>query len=284
MPFSLSLSGGGCRAAAHIGVLKALEEHSLSPIAVSGTSAGAIVAALWALGYSAEELLYISHNIAKSGGSLLDIDTFKIIYTALSLPARQRSSLSGILRGKKLYALLKKLCKGADISEVTLPLFIAATDLISGKTVCYSNSPQKRRLPNTIWKAKIPLCDAVYSSCCLPAVFSPLKTPNQTLVDGGVTDNLPVDLLFAADMPNIIAIDVSNFQSDDSIEGLFETAYRSISVMSKKLNDCYVRGERLNIKPNLPKNAGVFSFDMMDSCYTAGYNAANELIPLIKEF
>lgn len=171
-----------------------------------------------------------------------------------------------------------------DISfqQLKTPLFIAATDLISGNTVSFSQIKPTRDVADTVWIDSFPLKDAVYSSCCLPAIFTPLKTSLGLLVDGGVTDNLPVDLLFAADAPNIVAVDISDTTPDVSIDGLFETAHRSINVMGKRLQKCCVRGERINIKPILPSNAGVFSFDMMEQCIEAGYNAALELIPIIE--
>ena len=282
MAFSLSFSGGGCRAAAHIGVLKALSEHALYPTAVSGASAGAIVAALFAAGNSADELFQICSEIKKYGSKLLDWNISGILLSAVFCPVFKQKCLSGILRGRQLYYFLDNLFEDMRFDELKIPLFVAATDLISGNTINFSQIKPKRKLAETVWIDYFPLKDAVYCSCCLPAVFAPLKTPIGLLVDGGVSDNLPVDLLFAADAPNIIAVDISNTAPDVSIDGLFETAYRSISIMGSKLQKCYVRGERLSIKPKLPSEAGVFSFDLMEQCIEAGYNAANELIPIIK--
>ena len=282
MAFSVALSGGGCRAAAHIGVLKALSENKLVPSAVSGTSAGAIVAALFAAGSSAEDLFEICNELKKHGSKLLDWNIFGILSSSLLCPLFKRSCLLGILRGKRLYALLDILFGETTFTDLSVPLFIASTDLISGNTVCFSQIRPRRTLPDTVWADNITLRDAVYCSCCLPAIFSPIKTPFGFLVDGGVSDNLPVDLLFAAEAPNIIAVDLSDTYTYDSIDGLFETAYRSVTVMGGKLQKCYVRGERMSIKPKLPSNAGVFSFDMMEQCIESGYKAAAELIPIIR--
>jgi len=282
MAFSLSLSGGGCRAAAHIGVIKALSEYSLAPAAVSGTSAGAIAAALYASGYSYGDLYDICLQLSKKGHKFIDWNISNLIVSVLGYPVIRKSNLSGILKGEQLYSFLNSLFGDSSIKDISVPLFIAATDLATGNTVSFSQISPERQLPETVWLDDISLCDAVYCSCCLPGIFSPIKTPYGVLVDGGVSDNLPVDLLFAAGYPNIIAVDLSDYRPDDSINGIFETAYRSVAVMSNKLKNCYVRGERLNIKPKLPHEASVFSFDLIEECIEAGYNAAYELIPLIK--
>ncbi len=253
------------------------------PCAVSGTSAGSIVAALFASGHSPDQLLEICRELKEHGGKLLDWNISGLFCSALFCPSFKSGCLLGVLRGKRLYAFLDTLFEDIHITELSVPLFITATDLLSGNTVSFSQIKPKRPLTETIWIDDIFLKDAVYCSCCLPAIFTPLKTPYGLLVDGGVSDNLPVDLLFAADAPNIIAVDLSDPRPDDSINGLFEAAHRSITIMSSKLQKCCVRGERLNIKPKLPPQAGVFSFDLMEQCIDAGYNAASELIPLIKQ-
>ena len=85
MAFSLSFSGGGCRAAAHIGVLKALIENDLKPAAVSGTSAGAIAAALYSSGYSLSEMEDICLELKKHGRKLIDWNISGLILSAIHL-------------------------------------------------------------------------------------------------------------------------------------------------------------------------------------------------------
>lgn len=284
MSFSLSFSGGGCKAAAHAGVLKALDKYHLKPVAVSGTSAGALIAALYSIGTSPKQLENICSELEKHGNKLIDWNIISIMYSAVSLALGKKETTLAILKGENFYSFLKQLFGNAKISSAKLPLFISATDLISGNTVCFSNTPLRHRLANTILQNDVSLCDAVYSSCCLPGVFPPLKNAISLLVDGGVTNNLPVDFIFAADMPNIVAVDVSSATPDNSIDSLPEVISRSVSLMGDRLKNCYVTGECLRISPNLPKDAGVLSFDKTIQCFDAGYASASELIPLIKNF
>lgn len=283
MPFSLSFSGGGCRGAAHIGVLLALHEAALYPCAVSGTSAGAIAAGFYAAGYSAEALLLLCQKLKKNGEKLIDVDILGILKFAKNIALRQSIGISGLLKGEKFRKMLAQLLGELKISDIPLPLCIAAVDLSTGETVSFSQKRPHSPLKSTRWQSDILLRDAIYSSCCLPTVFTPQKLfADSLIVDGGVADNLPVDLLHAISAPNIIAVDISQDYTPICSDNLFEIAHHSLSVMSNRLEECYVRGERLLIKPKLPEKAGVFTFSLIEDCIEAGYAAAKELIPIIR--
>lgn len=282
MAFSLALSGGGCRGAAHIGIFKALFEHSLYPSMLSGASAGALAAALCACGISIEEMQSIVHRLEKEGGSLMDINCAGALFSLFELSMKRPISLSAVLRGKGLRKLLYSLFGKKTLNQVELPLAIASVNLSNGSTVAFSQLTPTHKLKNTVWRADALLCEAVYSSCCVPAVFPPLKSKEEILVDGGVADNLPVDLLMALDAPNIIAVDISNGWQKAADDSIFEIASHSISVMGTRLRECSYGGERLLIRPRLPDEAGLFTFSQMEECVQAGYDAANELIDVIK--
>ena len=280
MAFSLALSGGGCRGAAHIGVLMALEEAGLRPAALSGASAGAIVAGLFAYGYAAKDLEQIAASLTPR---LVDPDLFGILRAVGQLAGGRRVTLSGLLRGERLHRWLTTLTGGMPINSVVLPLSVAAVDLAAGETVAFCDRPLKRRLANTRCETDIPLADAIAASCCVPAVFAPRRIGGGLLVDGGVTDNLPVDLLLARDLPHcpVVAIDVSSEYAPPEGECLFDIASHSLSMMSRRLRDCTVRGEQLLCRPRLPREAGLFSFDQIGPCIEAGYRAARELTGVI---
>lgn len=282
MPFSLSFSGGGCRGAAHVGVLTALCEADLFPCAISGTSAGAIVAGLYACGRTPNELKSICRELERNGDRLIDFNLLGIIGAMRQLALRRPVTLSGLLKGDRLKALLLHHTDGCSLSQVSLPLCIASVDLSSGETVSFSQRTPIHKLQGVRWESDIRLYNAIYASCCVPVVFTPPKPINGLLVDGGVSDNLPIDLLLACDAPNIIAVDISENYAPVNGEGIFEIASHSISVMSRKLRDCTTRGERLLIRPKLPENAGLFTFSLMEECIQAGYDATKELIDLIR--
>lgn len=281
MSFSLALSGGGCRGAAHVGVLAALQEANLTPCAVSGSSAGAIVAGLYAYGYTPEQLNKICTELERNGEKLIDFNIFGIAAAVGQLARRRPITLSGLLKGERLRSLLRQLTKGCALSSVPLPVCIASVDLSTGETIAFSQRKPIHPLSNVRWEQDVLLYEAIYASCCVPVIFTPPTTMNGVLVDGGVTDNLPVNLLLACDAPNIIAVDISENYAPVEGEGIFEIASHSLSVMSRRLRDCTVQGERLLIRPKLPEEAGLFTFSLMSECIAAGYTATRELTDLI---
>ncbi len=281
MAFSLALSGGGCRGAAHIGVLSALQEANLKPCAVSGSSAGAIVAGLYAYGYTPEQLVKICRELERNGERLIDFNIFGIASAIGQLARRRPITLSGLLKGERLRSLLRQLTKGCALSQVPLPLCITSVDLSTGETIAFSQRKPIHPLSNVRWEQDVLLYEAIYASCCVPVIFTPPAAMKGVLVDGGVTDNLPVNLLLACDAPNIIAVDISENYAPVDGEGIFEIASHSLSAMSRRLRDCTVRGERLLIRPKLPEEAGLFTFSLMSDCIEAGYTATRELTDLI---
>ena len=156
------LSGGGARGFAHLGVIKLLEELGVKPIAIAGTSVGAVIGALYAGGKSSLEILeilkrnrYFSwHNI-----SLLKQGFFSM----------------GTLR-----KVLKDNIGEEEFGQLKVKLFVAATDLAKGESVIISEGN---------------LLDAIIASASVPVIFEPVRTGGRLLVDGGILDNFPVEPL-----------------------------------------------------------------------------------------
>lgn len=153
----LVLSGGGARGAAHIGVIKALEELGIKFTHVSGTSAGSIVGALYAHGHSPKAILEIVNQVT--------------IYNSV----RPAWAWAGLLRMDGLQELLlKHLPK--DFSELKKPLVVAATEITKGEVTYFDKGE---------------LVPAILASCSIPAIFSPMQLNGALYVDGGLLDNLP---------------------------------------------------------------------------------------------
>ncbi len=157
----LVLSGGGARGAAHIGVIQALEEFGIKATRISGTSAGSIVGALYAQGYSPKEMLEITSQVT--------------VYNSV----RPSLAPGGLLRMDGLRQLLKNRLPD-DFSKLKIPLTIAATEIRRGELMYFDSGE---------------LIPAILSSCCIPGVFSPIPFNGDLYVDGGLLDNLPAKAL-----------------------------------------------------------------------------------------
>ena len=160
--FGLTLSGGGVRALAHAGMLKALEEHNLRPVVISGTSGGALVGALYASGKTPEEIIDF----------FKETPLFKL--SMLSLPRM------GLINSNKYPALFQKHLSCNTFEELSIPLYIAATNLLNGKAIYFSKGD---------------LISPMVASSALPPYFSPIKIGEAIYCDGGLLNNFPIEPL-----------------------------------------------------------------------------------------
>lgn len=283
MGFGLALAGGGTRGAAHVGVLRALEEAGLVPDAIAGASAGGIVAGLYAAGLSAGRLQEVMREIASAGIRLMDPDYWGIVKTIGQFFTFQPLSLQSLIKGEKLRNYWCKLTGGKTMRDAAIRLVIPTVDLKTGRTVVYTNTLLgTRSVENTVWSTNGLLCEVMMATSAVPAVFRPRALEDALLVDGGVTDNLPVDLLIAAGVPNVLAVDICRRYKIPERNNLLETTAHSFAIMSDRLKEHISTGERLLLRPDLPEKAGLLTFEYMEDCMNAGYEAAKEHIPEIR--
>lgn len=168
------LSGGGARGFAHIGTLRALERHGLEIQAWAGTSMGAIIAALAAAGYRADDLLTLARSVSWR-------DVFDL------------SLRVGMIKGDKLHALLAEHLP-ARFEDLDVRLAVTCTDIESGEEIVLTSGD---------------LIEAVRASACFPGAFEPVQHLGRTLADGGICNNLPVDALATLNADVTLASDVT---------------------------------------------------------------------------
>ena len=171
----IAFGGGGARGFAHIGALKAFEEAGIEFDAVAGTSVGSIIGAFYAAGYTTSQMYDIAKQI-----KVKDIRNSKLFFVP--------SSTVGIEN------LITNNLGDINITSLKKPLAIVSVDLRSGDEIIFT-------------KGK--LAKAVAGSCCFPGVFNPVEYENMHLVDGGLQNNIPADVLKLFDCDYVIAIDVN---------------------------------------------------------------------------
>lgn len=156
------LSGGGSRGIAHIGVLRALDEHGIRPDCVAGSSAGAIVGALYAAGYSPEEMLKFFETK----------NPFHLSKLTFAKP--------GFIDSAKVVADFEEYFPDNAFEALGHELRVVATDIVSGREVVFDRGP---------------LIPAVLASSSVPLVFTPIEIDGRTYADGGIVNNFPVEHL-----------------------------------------------------------------------------------------
>lgn len=281
MEYGLALAGGGAKGAAHVGVLKALEEAGLMPDAVAGTSAGSIVAGLYASGMLISEMEKVVKHLGKHGNDYLDPDYAGLLGFMPQLLAGTGISLSGLIKGKKLLAYFNKLTGSKKLDQSAVKLVVPSVDLMSGRTVCFTNMDHVKDSESVHWVWDAYLCEAMMASSSIPAVFAPVVKGNYRLVDGGVTDNLPGNLLQECGVGPVIAVDLGGPYRAPADGSIIETATHSFSIMTGRLKQCGSNSETLLLKPPIPREAGLFTFGTMPDCMNAGYIYTEKMIPRI---
>lgn len=284
MSFGIALSGGGAKGAAHVGVLIALHENNLIPSSVSGTSMGAIVGGLYALDYSPTKLKEILVKFSKNYRHYIDPCYGNYFKAVTQFLTRSTISLPGLVKGDKVEQFLRKLTNDKKLADVKIPLVIPAVDLISGKTIVYTNKlPKNSNYPNVIWEENIKLHSAMRASSSLPAIFYPKRIDKKILVDGGITHILPIDLLIETGEKNILAINISQEYEKPKNTNIFEITTHSFELMQNKLTNFSLGKEKFLITPNLPKDAEMLSFSDMQEFIKAGYDSTIKVMPKLKQ-
>ncbi|MBE6906802.1 patatin-like phospholipase family protein [Marasmitruncus massiliensis] len=283
MSFGIALAGGGVRGAAHVGVLRALHENGLLPVSIAGTSAGSVVAGLYAAGVTPDEMVQLVKWLSKTGYLFVDPDYAGILKAVLQFLTNRPVTLSGLIKGNRLEKVFKKYTKSLAIQDSKLKTVIPAVDINRNRTVVFTNRiPLNKQSETILWQSDVLLSEAMRASIAVPTVFRPKQIGNLYLVDGGVTDVLPVNLLLAAGEANVLAVDISEQYKQLKNQNILEIASRSLSIMSSRLKECASEGEKLLLTPSLPDDIGLLSFGRMEECMEIGYETTVKVLPAIK--
>lgn len=281
MKFGLALSGGATRGAAHIGAMKAMAEAGMYPSWISGTSAGSMVAALYACGYSVEEMEQIALSLDKS---IYDTDYPGIIGGILQWILTGDTKWDGLIKGKKLEMLMKKLTDGKLLKESRLPLAITAVDINTGKTIMFVNN--KRKLADgkdIIYIDDVPMYQAVRASIAIPVVFKPVIIQGMRLVDGGVTDSVPSKVLRKLGAAKVIGINLGySGQRRDEIDNILEIGSQSIDIMSYRMTKLKTSKADLIINPQI-YDVGMLETNRIPELIERGYQSVKDNLYTIKK-
>ncbi|NLU37205.1 MAG: patatin-like phospholipase family protein [Clostridiales bacterium] len=280
MKFGLALSGGATRGAAHIGALKAMAEEGMYPSWISGTSAGSMVAALYACGYNAQEMEEIAVSLNKS---IYDTDYPGIFFGILQWILTGDTNWDGVMRGRKLESLMRKLTAEKYIWESRLPLAITSVDINTGRTVFFVSSKEKLRDDNDVlYIDDVHIYKAVRASIAIPVIFKPIVIQGMKLVDGGVTDNLPSDILRKMGADKVIGINLGySGQRRDEISNILEIGSQTIDIMSYRMTKLKTTKADLVINPHI-YDVGMLETHRIPELIERGYQAVKDNLYTIK--
>ncbi len=259
----LALSGGGARGLAHIGVLKALEEEGIKVDCIAGTSMGGFIAAAYALGYTPAQMEEEALRMGK-------FTSIASLLADFSLPWK------GLLEGKKFMDYFEEKFGNATFNDTRIPLALVAVDLVSGEEV-------------VIREGKI--ADAVRATTSVPGLFAPYSLGDKILVDGGILNHLPADVVRRMGADVVVAVDVGMEEEKSPVISsrnppVFSVLWRTVEVMAKKIREQKLSEADPDLLICPPVNGDVsllWGFHKAPEIIEAGYRAARENIQTLKK-
>ena len=279
MGIGIALAGGGIRGIAHAGVLKALEENKIEIDAIGGTSAGSIVAALYAMGYKP---YYIYVLFKKYAQEIINIGNAPIINGIGNFVKNKKIGFAGLNDGTLLEKMYNELAlkKGVKvIGDIKLPLVIPAVDIAEAKEYIFTNCAPRDNL-NDNYITEISIGKAVRASSSFPAVFCPCEFKNHMFLDGGALDNIPVIHVKKICKSKIIAV---NFKADPVEENsdVMDILMKTLDIMGNKIAEKEL--EQSDLILTVPTDrAGLFDIEKLDKCYKFGYDTVIQNLSKIK--
>ena len=247
----LAFGGGFARGIAHIGVLRAFEKNNIPICAIAGVSSGAIVAAAFASGSSADEIEKIALSMK-----------FRDV-------ARWTLSVMGLAGSDRMITLLTRLLKATRFEDMRIPLGVVATDIVHGKSVTFHG--------------KGDVVMPIRASCSYPGLFLPIRYQGRLLVDGFVTMEVPAAPLLQMGADRVISVAIPNQNGVDDYGNMFSVISRSFQVMSARTENEWRRYSKLVIAPPVEHMAWD-SFASAKQLIAAGEQAAMEAMPRIQKW
>ncbi len=246
---ALVLGGGAARGFAHIGVIKMLESQGIVPDMIVGTSAGAVVGALYAGGFDAFAMQRIGQQLDES------------IFADWTLGGR------GLLKGEALQDFINQHLKRRPIEKLNRPFAAVATDLNSGERIVFRSGDAGM---------------AVRASAAVPGVFQPAQFNGHSYVDGGLSSPVPVQSAREMGADFIIAVDISARPNGQPVDSLSSILWQTTTIMGGVIGRNELREADVVIRPKLPYVKS-WDFAARNDAMLEGEKAAIAALPLIRQ-
>ena len=280
MKIGLGLGGGGARGLVHVGILKVLHAHKIPITVIAGTSAGAIVGAMFAATQDPEWIedrfkKFFNHDLFKNLGTerMVPVSGQRSPLTQFAQKVRDRMVIalsmqrSSIVKKSRLKDALSFLIPVATFSELLVPLKVVATDLVSSNTIVYSEGD---------------LVEAVVQSSSIPGYVEPTLKENSVIIDGGIGMPNPVSLL-VDDVDFLISVDIKKELTRHKLNlNIYDILQRSEEVTHYKLSSDLAAQAHHVVHPN-EMHYHWAEFNEMDSLVNKGKAAMEENIQQLRD-
>jgi NTE family protein len=241
----VALGGGGARGIAHIGVLKALEESNIEISYISGTSIGALVASYYAFGKNINDI--------KETGKYLKFTSV----IGFSLHKK------GLFSTKSIEKMILDDLGDVNIEDANIPLAICTTDISTGEQVVLTHGN---------------LAKAVCASTAIPGIFIPIEIKNRTLIDGGISENVPISLLDKMGAGITLGINLNGSQSYPPPDDMITIMGNAIDIAIDLRTKDQLRKADFVIALNLEKYSRLDNSEQFEELYNEGYRHTKQKI------
>lgn len=249
---ALVLGGGAARGFAHVGVIRALEQEKIPIDLIVGTSVGSLIGAIYAHDRNSFELEWTAFSLEKE-----QIFDYGLLNALTGM---------GLAKGEKLEAFVKNKVPVTNIEELQIPYAAVATDLNRGAKVVLDKGAVAR---------------AVRASSAIPGVFQPVEHQGKLLVDGGVIDNVPVEVARERGADIVIAVDIGQQVNNFNISNVIDVMLQSITIMGAENAGVRKRAADILIAPQIG-DVGMLDFTQKKRCMQAGIDATQKMMPEIR--
>lgn len=281
MKIGLALSGGGIRGIAHAGVLKALEEDNIKIDIIGGTSAGSMVASLYAIGYTPDEIF---ESFLRNHSKIIGDNKFNIFSGMKHFISKNKRS-NGFRNGKSIEEVFEKLAhkKNVDnINEIKMPIVIPTVDIMDSNEYIFTNHIPEEMEENkeNRYINNISIGEAIRASSSFPAMFNICNINTHSFVDGGALDNIPVGEVKKQGADKIIAI---KFKGDKVNENsnFFDIIMKTIDIMGNKIIEKDLEKSNYILEINI-NDIGLFDSNKIEKCFEIGYETMKKNLTELK--
>lgn len=281
MKIGIALSGGGIRGIAHAGILKALEDNGIKVDIIGGTSAGSMIASLYAMGYAPHYIYILFKRYAKD---IAGINSKPIISGIHNYFLSKKKTVTGLKDGEAIEEVYNKLAlrKGIKImKQISMPIVIPSVDITESKEYVFTNNIPKNAQDTSQYITDITVGKAVRASSSFPAVFNPCSMEKHAFMDGGALDNIPVNEVKKQGADKVIAV---KFDADpiDENSNLMDIVMKTIDIMGSKISEESLEMSDIVLNVCTDK-VGLLDIQKLDSCYKYGYDCVMKNIDKIKK-
>lgn len=247
----LVLGGGAARGFAHVGVIRVLEREKIPIDLIVGTSVGSLVGAIYADKKNSFELEWTAFSLEEK-------DLFD--YTFIS-------PTQGFVRGERIEEFVLKKVSARELQQLKIPLTIVATDIQNGEPVLLQTGSVAR---------------AVRASSAIPGIFIPVRNQGKLLVDGGVLNNVPVDVARKMGADIVIAVNLGGGRKAAQVNNVFDAIVQSLHLMSIEGTEARLKNADVVIEPQV-SHIGLIDFSRKKELLALGIQAAEQALPRLRE-